>query len=180
MLDQIYPPSEDSELLLEAALKEVRPEDDVLEVGVGSGFVSSQLMDKCKFLLGTDISPAAVKEARKKGIEVLRTRFSQGIDKRFSLILFNPPYLELKDKEKRNDWIERAIDGGKHGVEVTSRFLSEVKGVMKEDGRIILITSSTSFPFIESEIKYYGFVFQNLLKKRVFFEELYALRLQLD
>ncbi|MFW6128083.1 MAG: HemK2/MTQ2 family protein methyltransferase [Halobacteriota archaeon] len=186
MIDQIYPPSEDSELLLEAALKEIRSDDDVLEVGVGSGFVSSQLVDKCRFLVGTDISPLAVRAASKKGVEVLRTRFARGIEKEFSLILFNPPYLELGDREKRNeeekdvDWLKEAIDGGEHGVEITSRFLSEIKDVMAANGRIILITSSINFPYIEDEIKSRGFLYEMMLKKRVFFEELYALKLQLS
>ncbi len=191
MIDQIYPPSEDSELLLEAALQEVRMEDDVLEVGVGSGFVSSQLLDECRFLLGTDISPLAVRVARKKGVEVIRTQFAQCIEKKFNLILFNPPYLELEEREKGEegdkgeneskgeDWMRKAIDGGKDGTEITSRFLSEVGDVLAPEGRIILIISSTNFPHIEKEIENCGFVYETLLKKRVFFEELYALKLRL-
>lgn len=188
MIDEVYPPSEDSELLLEAALQEAGAEDDVLEVGVGSGFVSSQLVDKCRFLVGTDISPLAVKAARKKGVEVLRTQFAQGLKKKFSLILFNPPYLELEEREKGengekgdkgDDWLRKAIDGGEYGKETTSRFLSEIKDVMTPDGRIILIVSSINFPYLEDEIKDNGFVYQTLLKKRLFFEELYALKLQL-
>ncbi|MFO7968278.1 MAG: HemK2/MTQ2 family protein methyltransferase [Archaeoglobaceae archaeon] len=188
MIDQIYPPSEDSELLLEAALQEVRMEDDVLEVGIGSGFVSSQLLDICRSLVGTDISPLAVKAAKKKGVEVLRTQFARGIGKSFSLILFNPPYLELDEREKveksdkgekgvSEDWMRKAIDGGKNGTETISRFLSEIKDVLAPEGRIILIVSSINFPYIEQEIKNHEFSYQTLLKKRVFFEELYALKL---
>lgn len=185
MIDQVYPPSEDSELLLGAALQEVRVEDDVLEVGVGSGFVSSQLVDKCKFLLGTDISPPALNAAKRKGLEVLRTQFARGMKKRFSLILFNPPYLELEEREKEEtggrgeDWMRKAIDGGKHGMEITSKFLSEVEDVMTSEGRIILIITSKNFPYIEEEMDNRGFVYEILLKKRVFFEELYALKLHL-
>lgn len=181
MIDQVYPPSEDSELLLEAALKEIKMEDDVLEVGVGSGFVSSQLVGKCKSLLGTDISPLAVKAARKKGIEVMRTQFARGIRKKFSLILFNPPYLELEDNEQKGeDWLKKAIDGGKHGMETIFKFLSEVKDVVAPDGRIILIITSNNFPYIEDDIEKHGFSYENLVKKRVFFEELYALKLYLS
>ncbi len=183
IMDQVYPPSEDSELLLEAALQEVRAEDDVLEVGVGSGFVSSQLLGKCRSLVGTDISPPALNVARKKGVEVLRTQFARGITKRFSLILFNPPYLELEEREKQGkdnrDWMRKAIDGGEHGIEITSMFLSEIGDAMAPEGRIILIISSINFPYIEKEIEEYGFVYEALLKERVFFEELYALKLRL-
>lgn len=185
MIDQVYPPSEDSELLLEAALQEVSVEDDVLEVGVGSGFVSSQLLGKCRSLVGTDISPPALNVASKKGVDVVRTQFAWGIKKKFSIILFNPPYLELEEREKEEtggkgeDWMRKAIDGGKHGMEITSRFLSEVEDVMTSEGRIILIITSNNFPYIEEEMDNRGFVYEILLKKRVFFEELYALKLHL-
>lgn len=43
---KVYEPSEDSELLLEAALDEIGGEDEVIEIGVGSGFVSEKLKIK--------------------------------------------------------------------------------------------------------------------------------------
>lgn len=177
MSSQVYPPAEDSELLLEAALKEVVTEDDVLEVGTGSGFVSSQLMDKCRLIIATDISPFAVKEAKRKGLEVVRTDLARGIRKKFTLILFNPPYLELEEEERKGDWLEKAIDGGKHGIEVATRFLDEVEDVLAENGRIILIASSLNTPHIFKEIEKKGFKFEIMAKKKLFFEELYALKL---
>ena len=176
---KVYPPQEDSELLLETALMEIKKEDEVLEVGVGSGYVSEKLKDKCKFLLATDISPYAVKEAKRKGLNVIRTDLVKGIRKKFTLILFNPPYLELDENEKTGDWIEKAIDGGKHGIEVMVRFLDEVKEVLADNGRIILIVSSINIPYIFEEIKKRGFKFNVVNKRKLFFEELYALKLTL-
>ena len=176
---KVYPPQEDSELLLETALMEIKKEDKVLEVGVGSGYVSEKLKDKCKFLLATDISPYAVKEAKRKGLNVVRTDLVKGIRKKFTLILFNPPYLELDENEKTGDWIEKAIDGGKHGIEVMVRFLDEVKEVLADNGRIILIVSSINIPYIFEEIKKRGFKFNVVNKRKLFFEELYALKLTL-
>ena len=119
----IYEPSEDSELLLEVALNEVCEKDEVIEIGVGSGFVSEKLICRCKFLVATDISPHAVKEAKKKGIEVVRTDLAKGVRKKFSLVLFNPPYLELEEELKTGDWIDKAIDGGKEGMKLYVDFL---------------------------------------------------------
>ena len=174
---KVYPPQEDSELLLKVALKEVRPEDDVLEVGVGSGYVAEKVKDRCRFLLATDISPYAVKEAKMKGIEVIRTDLFAGIRKKFSLILFNPPYLELDEEEKTGDWIERALDGGKHGIEVMVRFLEGVREVLAEGGRIILIVSSYNIPYIFEEIEKRGFEFEIVAERSLFFEKLYALKI---
>ena len=176
MID-VYPPQEDSELLLETSLKEIEEDDEVLEVGVGSGYVSEKLKDKCRFLLATDISPFAVRVAKKKGLNVIRTDLVKGIKKKFTLILFNPPYLELSEEEKLGDWIEKAIDGGKHGIEVIVRFLDEVKDVLAENGRIILIVSSFNTPYVFKEIEKRGFKYEVAGTRRLFFEELYALKL---
>ncbi len=173
----IYPPSEDSELLLEVALKEVKPKDEVLEVGVGSGFVSERIKNRCRFLLATDINPFAVKIVKEKGIDVIRTDLFEGIRKKFSLILFNPPYLELEEEEKRGDWIEKAIDGGKKGIEVICRFLDKVREVLSDNGRIILIVSSFNTPWVFREIEKRKFNWEIVEEKKLFFEKLYAIRL---
>jgi len=173
----IYEPAEDSELLLEVALKEIREDDEVIEIGVGSGFVSEKLIKKCKFLVATDISPYAVKESKKRGIEVVRTDLAKGIKKKFSLVLFNPPYLELDDELKMNDWIDKAIDGGKNGIEVMLRFLDCLNDLLDEDGRAILIVSSFNSRVFE-EIKKRRYVYSIIGRKKLFFEELLAVKIE--
>jgi len=172
----VYPPSEDSELLAEVAVEEVKQEDEVLEIGVGSGFVSSKLLGKCRLVIGTDISPHAVREAKSKGIEVIRTDLARGIKKKFSLILFNPPYLELEDFERKGDWLEKAIDGGRKGIEVISRFIDEIEDYVEDDGRIILIISSLNLPYIRKKLE--KFKQSVIARKKLFFEEIFALRLE--
>jgi len=105
---KVYQPAEDSELLLQTALEEIRSTDVVLEVGTGSGFVASRIAGMCRLVVATDISPHAVKEAKSKGVEVVRTDLFSGLKRVFTLILFNPPYLELEDEEKRGDWMDLA------------------------------------------------------------------------
>lgn len=177
-MNQVYPPSEDSELLLEVAMKEVKKDDDVIEIGVGSGFVAKRIKDKCRFLVATDINPYAVKMAKRKGVEVVRTDIAKGIKKRFTLILFNPPYLELNDSEKKGDWLEKSIDGGKKGIEVMCRFLDDAKDLLAKDGRIILIVSSLNIPHIFEEIEKRGFVWEVVGERKLFFERIYALKLR--
>lgn len=173
----IYEPAEDSELLLEIALKEVRKEDDVLEIGAGSGFIAENLLGKCRFLLVTDISPFAVRELRKKGLEVIRTDIAKGIKKKFSLILFNPPYLELEDELKRGNWEDLAVDGGKDGLEVICRFLDSLRSIMAENGRAILIFSSINTPRIFEEVLQRGFRYEIVGERRLFFERIFAMKI---
>ena len=61
---QVYPVEEDTQLLLEAALAEVRPGDRVLEVGTGSGHIAASLADRAARVVALDINPHAVRAAR--------------------------------------------------------------------------------------------------------------------
>lgn len=176
----VYEPAEDSELLLETALSEVREDDEVLEVGGGSGFVSYFIKDRCKFLIATDINPNAVRCMKRLGIECIRTDIARGINYRFSLVLFNPPYLELEEFErKHNDHIRLAVDGGEKGVEVSVRFLEEIVRNLKPCGRIIMISSSTTFPELRNYLENSNYSWKIVKTKKLFFEELYALKLEL-
>ena len=88
LLDDVYDPGEDSFLLVEAALKEARPEDKVLEVGTGSGIVSLFVEDVAASVVATDINPSACKNARLNGVPVARMDLFSGICGRFDLIIF--------------------------------------------------------------------------------------------
>ncbi|MEM0351316.1 MAG: methyltransferase [Archaeoglobaceae archaeon] len=174
----IYEPAEDSELLLKVALKEVKKDDTVIEVGAGSGYVAEKLLGKCSFLLTTDISPFAVRELRKKGLNVVRTDIAMGVKKKFSLVLFNPPYLELEEELKRDFWQDCAIHGGKGGMEVMCKFLDLLRDFMTDDGRAILIASSQNHGIFD-EIRKRGFVFEIVGEEKLFFEKIYAIKISL-
>ena len=72
--EEVYTPEEDTFLLLKAALAEARPEDRVLEIGCGSGFISLELALRVRSLLATDINPHAVRATKAKAIEAKATR----------------------------------------------------------------------------------------------------------
>lgn len=173
----VYEPAEDSELLLESALKEIRPEDDVIEVGAGSGFVAERLVGKCRSIMVTDISPHAVRILREKGLDVVRTDIARGIKKKFSLVLFNPPYLELEDELKRDFWKDCAINGGKDGIEVICRFLDTLRDFMDKNGRAVVIISSLNLPRFFEEVRRRGFDYKVLAVRKLFFEQLYAIKI---
>lgn len=174
---EVYPVAEDTELLLEASLEEVKKDDLVLEVGTGSGFVAKEISKKCKKVVATDINPLAARKAKEFGLEVVIADLLKCFKRKFSLILFNPPYLELEESEKRGDWLERAVDGGKRGLEVIKRFLSELDGAMTEVGRAILVHSSLNVPEVYEFVEREGFTYEILKEKKLFFERLYAIKI---
>jgi release factor glutamine methyltransferase len=182
--DCVYEPAEDSFLLADVALKDAEPGMSILEVGTGSGFVSAVLLANLKdvHLLATEINPNAARCARANGVEVIRTDLFRGIkhekpEKRFDLILFNPPYLPTSKDEKVPGWLNYAFDGGISGRETLDRFLNEVKDYLKPGGKIlVLISSITGLEAVREKMKGLGFKVDIVEKKKVSFEELMVVR----
>lgn len=156
---QVYPPSEDSRLLLAAALDEVKPGDRVLEIGTGSGYIAAHLAGRCRSLLATDINPYAVRQARDAGIEVVRTDLFAGICGTFDLVIFNPPYLPTTPDERIDDWMERALDGGISGRSVIERFVGGARRILTPGGRVLLLCSTlTGLGEVREALARHGFI----------------------
>lgn len=143
---EVYQPAEDSGLLAETAIADLRdhPRDLVLEVGTGSGFVAERVADETGArVVGSDLNPHACRQARELGVEVVRADlvepFRAGA---FDAVLFNPPYLPTDPDEEREDWMEVALSGGKDGRKVVDPFLAEVGRVLASDGVVYLLVSS--------------------------------------
>ncbi len=139
---EVYPPAEDSSLLLRAALREFREIDRVLEVGTGSGYVAAGLSGLAAAVVATDINPHAAACARARGIAAVRTDLFAGLSGPFDLILFNPPYLPTAPEERIDDWLEYALDGGPTGRVVIERFIADAGRVLAPFGRVLLLVSS--------------------------------------
>lgn len=182
--DCVYEPAEDSFLLADAALKEAAQGMRILEIGAGSGFVSAVLLANLKdiYLVATEINPHAARCARANRVEVIRTDLFKGIknekpEKRFDLILFNPPYLPTSKEEKVPGWLNYAFDGGISGREILDRFLEEVKDYLKPEGKVlILISSITGLKAVREKIEELGFEVDIVERKKVSFEELMVVR----
>ncbi|MBP2145137.1 release factor glutamine methyltransferase [Methanofollis sp. W23] len=144
--DQVYQPREDTFLLRDAALREVRLEDCVLEVGCGSGTVAAALTGEARVVVATDINPHAVRAGREQGVETVRTDLFAGLCGPFDLVLFNPPYLPTLPEERIDDWLEYALDGGLSGRETIERFAAGVGRVLAPSGRVLLLVSSLTGP----------------------------------
>ncbi|MDV0444000.1 HemK2/MTQ2 family protein methyltransferase [Methanorbis rubei] len=142
--NQIYFPAEDTFLLMHAALREVKPEDRVLEVGTGSGAVAKAMMDVAPQTVATEINPHAAQYAGEQGVNVVRGNLLDPLSGEFDLILFNAPYLPTMPEEKLNDWLEFALDGGVTGREVIEKFLPDAVLHLAKFGRILLLISSAT------------------------------------
>lgn len=176
LLDGVYDPGDDSFMLVEAALKDIRPGEKVLEVGTGSGIVSF-FVKATTDVVATDINPIACQNARINGIEVVRTDLFNGICGKFDVIIFNPPYLPTADDERLDTWLNRAFDGGPDGRDVIRQFLAGVNRVLPVGGRVLTVFSSlTDIEAVTGLYEEYGFSVETVAREKVPFEVLVVLK----
>jgi len=174
---QVYQPEADTYLLLDAALKEVRSGDRVLEVGTGSGFIAGELA-KITDVVATDINPHAAICAHAAGIEVVRCNLVDPIHGTFDLVIFNPPYLPTEPHERIDDWLEYALDGGKTGRDTIEQFAADVPRVLGQGGRVLLLISSLTRPEnVKTLFASAGFTSEIIRQQRVEDEILSVLRI---
>ena len=174
---QVYEPAEDSFLLADAALSEVRDRDRVLEVGCGSGIISAVIKANTKAsVVGIEINPFAARCSKENGIEVIRGDLLSCIKGEFDLIIFNPPYLPTNEMERTKDWINAALDGGYDGRSIIKRFLNEAGNCLSNNGKILLLISSmTGIGEVRSELISLGFTILEIGHERLDFEQLIVL-----
>jgi release factor glutamine methyltransferase len=176
---QVYPVEEDTLLLRDAAVSEVRPSDRVLEIGTGSGFIAASLVGSAMYVVGVDINPHAVRVAHACGIEVVQSDLFSGFRRAFDLVVFNPPYLPTTPDDRIDDWLELALDGGPDGRRTIARFIDGLGSVLARGGRALLLVSSiTGMEEVVRMAETAGFSSAYLLERRVEDETLSVIRLR--
>lgn len=150
-------PRPDTEILVEEALRVIRPGDSVLDVCTGSGCILLTLAceQKLQAALGTDISAKALEVAEKnrlhlqQDIQAESLAFARGdllepaAGRRFDVIVSNPPYIcsgviadlapEVRDHDPR-----LALDGGEDGLDFYRRIADGAGEHLVPGGSIFL------------------------------------------
>lgn len=178
---RVYEAAEDSHLLARAAVERVEPDDLVLDVGTGSGYVAATVAETTGArVVGSDVNPFACQRARDAGIEAVRADLVDPFrDGAFDWVLFNPPYLPTAEDEERNDWMERALSGGESGREVVDPFLDAVRRVLDPDGAVLLLVSSlTGIDAVRDRARANGLTTRVVSEESFPFERLVVLSLR--
>jgi release factor glutamine methyltransferase len=172
--DSIYTPSEDTFMIIRAIRK--YSFEKVLEIGIGSGLVLSELSKKNIMVIGVDINKEAIKivkdslpkASEKTIVHLVRCDSASPFKKNiFDLIVFNPPYLP---SEQVDDF---TINGGTTGVEISVRWFKEASICIRKGGKIVFSASSLSD--VKSLLEYVnnlGFKYKISSRRYQFFEDL--------
>ncbi|MGY5881191.1 MAG: methyltransferase [Candidatus Thorarchaeota archaeon] len=182
IFDGVYSPAADTYLLLDAIT--IDSTDIVLDVGCGAGLASLVAASKAAQVVSVDISLPAVRNTaanlKKNGLEhkvsVVQTDLFEGFSKsvKFSMIMFNPPYLPADELSTDMD---HALIGGKEGSELTERFVKDASFHLIKDGRIYVVVSTLADRnAIIRTFNEHNFQVNQVNETQLFFEKIQVLK----
>ena len=147
-------PRPETELLVDKLIKIYRGKKiSILDIGTGSGCIIISLLDTLEQStgLGIDISKKAILAAKKNAhkfnllnrIKFLSKSVDNIFNKKFDLIVSNPPYIETKDIKNLSNDIKKyepimALDGGNDGLDLIKKVIYKSKNILKIQGMLAL------------------------------------------
>ena len=182
--EEVYSPSDDS-FLLEENIR-IREGSYVLDMGTGTGIqaIKAALLGGRR-IIAIDINPHASRCAsgnvRLNGLQTWVSVMSGDLfmplrkDVLFDTILFNPPYLRTRSSEYEKGWLEKAWAGGRGGRAVIDRFIGEMLGHLKRDGKVFVVHPSRGVRTTIKKLRSAGMEVEKTATKKIFFDQLLIL-----
>ncbi len=140
-------PRLDTEVLIEEALKRIKPGSSILDMCTGSGCIILSLLHYAKDCTGTavDLSEKALDVAKRnaqkleKECTFIHSDLFENIEGRFDVIVSNPPYIATKEietlsPEVRDHEPHMALDGMEDGLFFYRKIVSASKDFLNPEG----------------------------------------------
>jgi release factor glutamine methyltransferase len=146
----VLSPRFDTELLVQNALKHIKPNDRVLDLCTGSGCIAISIAKHVNaYVEACDISKKALKVSKKNikknnvNIDIYQSNMFDKVQGKFNVIVSNPPYIETDvvktlDKEVTEHDPLLALNGGSDGLDFYRQIASNIKKYLLEDGVLLL------------------------------------------
>ncbi len=147
-------PRPETEMLVDALIKNNKGRQiSILDIGTGSGCILLSLLCELKqsYGVGIDISQKAINLAKKNALshklefraKFFRRSFEGLFNRKFDLIVSNPPYIETKNIKNLSDDIKKyepimALDGGNDGLDLIKKVIYKSKYILKINGTLAL------------------------------------------
>ena len=151
----------------------------VLDIGTGTGCILLSLLSELQTSrgIGIDISQKAIQIAfanSEKHKLINRSKFyrrsmNEIYQKKFDLIVSNPPYIMRKDIKNLNEDIKKfepklALDGGNDGLDVIKKVIYKSKSILKIKGMLALEIGNEQFRKVSKILKRNKFKTRYLVK----------------
>lgn len=151
-------PRQDTEILVEEALKNLRDGMSILDMCTGSGCILISLMhysNECRGV-GVDISSKALEVAdenasrllerykrEEDALVFLQSNLFENVKGKYDIIVSNPPYIEsgvipeLMPEVRDHEPVE-ALDGGESGLDFYRKIIGQSASYLSGDGMLFL------------------------------------------
>ena len=176
--EHVLIPRQDTETLVEEAIRVMRPKMKILDMCTGSGCIVLSILKMCREKyymtdlqgIGADVSEEALKVARENGrrLEVPVTWIQSDIfakipeEEKYDVIVSNPPYIEtavidtLQEEVRLHDpYI--ALDGKEDGLYFYRRIISEAGKYLKPQGKLMFEIGCDQAEAVEELMKNAGY-----------------------
>ena len=176
--EHVLIPRQDTETLVEEAIRVMRPKMKILDMCTGSGCIVLSILKMCREKyymtelqgIGADVSEEALKVARENGrrLGVPVTWIQSDLfakipeEEKYDVIVSNPPYIEtavidtLQEEVRLHDpYI--ALDGKEDGLYFYRRIISEAGKYLKPQGKLMFEIGCDQAEAVEELMKNAGY-----------------------
>ena len=163
-------PRQDTETLVEEAIKLVEPGMSILDMCTGSGCIIISILKKCSGIQGTgsDISKQALNVAKENAklnnvaVDFERSDMFENLSDKYDMIVSNPPYIRsdvvptLMPEVCEFEPLD-ALDGHEDGLYFYRKIIKECKSFLKENGKILFEIGNDQGQAVSDMLTYAGF-----------------------